>query len=146
LQILLLALAMVLFSLSPSLAQMTPLVPTGPGMGATSPLGIPGASAVGPVGVPLGSTELTPGGLSPAPSDPAMTDAYCSGAGTATMGSYDGGGISTDTMGNCGTTTSAPGTTSPSLGASASSSGPTPGSTSIPLGASELDDAGTSPQ
>jgi hypothetical protein len=60
-----------------------------PGMGATSPLGIPGsmgASAPSDTGVPMGATEVDPGGLSPIPS------ANCLSTGASST--FDSGGLS----------------------------------------------------
>ena len=76
-------LAALVLSCSTSLAQIAPLTVISPAMGATSPLGIPGAltgvtSPVGPVGIPLGASELSPGGLSPAPFDPTASTNSCS--------------------------------------------------------------------
>ena len=104
---LLIGLAAVLFGCSASFAQSTPLAPNAPAMGATSPLGIPGAaSPVGPVGIPLGATSLAPGGLSPAPFDPTAGANPCVGAAAATASAsgmttstFDAAGVGASTMG-----------------------------------------------
>src|ERR1700739_4850662 len=108
--------AAILFGCGAAQAQS---VMTSPGMGATSPLGVPGSSAPSgsnsPTGIPLGATEIDPGGLSPAPlsncnasgftansgMSPGMIGSSASGMGstsgvgtTSTMGStFDGGGF-----------------------------------------------------
>ncbi len=123
-----------------SFAQFAPSSPTGSAMGATSPLGVPGAaSPVGPVGIPLGATALSPGGLSPAPYDPTASNLLCSGAipsglSSGAMGSSGSCGIATSTG-------SASGTSSLMGGGVANSAG----SSGIPLGATELDNPGLSP-
>jgi len=134
-------LAVLLLSCGVSFAQMAPLTPTSPAMGATSPLGVLGAtSSVGPVGIPLGSSELTPGGLSPAPLDPTVSIDPCAGtglSGTGTSGSastFDGAGMSTNTMGSamsslgsCGAGGTASGTTAAASSLSGMNAGAAPG-------------------
>jgi hypothetical protein len=161
-------LAALLMGCGAAFAQMTPPIFGAPAMGATSPLGVPGAtSAVGAVGIPMGATELAPGGLSPAPLDPtASTDpCFSAGVSSATTGSsstFDGAGMSTGTSqgmasfglssgpmglsGSCG-----PGISAGTASGTASTSslgGATAGTVSggaIPLGAIELNNAGVSP-
>jgi hypothetical protein len=164
-------LAALLLGCGTAAAQLAPPTPGAPAMGATSPLGIPGAtSSVGPVGIPMGATELSPGGLSPAPLDPTASSNPCFSAGlpnatTSTNGStFDGGGgVDTSIVapgtanfdfsagaaglsGSCGPGTSA-GTASGTSSAS-SLGGATPGGlagSGLPLGATELNNAGVSP-
>ena len=138
--------------------------PLTPGMGLTSPFGMSAATggSVGPAGVPLGATELTTPGLSPAPPGTLGSGlTICSsvvgaGASSAT-GLFDGGGVSSDMSpaapggtnsssasacnqasgaGSAGTlqsTTASPSTTAP-LGIG-----------TIPMGSTELGNAGVSP-
>jgi len=123
-------------------AQVTPLASA---MGATSPLGVPGAtSLVGPVGIPLGSTELFPGGLSPGPLDPTASTDPCGSTGGAigSSSTFDGSGINASAIGPCSIGTSSGTTPVPSAGGIAA--GTTPGG-SIPLGATEIDSGGVSP-
>jgi hypothetical protein len=151
---------LLLLSVSAGLAQTAPLTTANPAMGATSPLGVPGtASAVGGAGIPLGSTELSPGGLSPAPLDPTASAAGCSGVGNSGSGaipsgvSFDGGGINTSTAGAsapsvCNSSGSASGTTASTStvsGSTASGALGLPSVGVIPLGATELNNAGVSP-
>jgi len=139
-----------------------------PGMGATSPLGIPGSSGATGTGIPLGATEIDPGGISPVPSNtmnsasactPSNTTGGSSMTGSSTGGansSFDGGGLSGTaagvmSSGSCvtPTTPSTFGTASPqstSVGTGTSSLGrPQLRGGTIPLGATELGNAGISP-
>jgi len=102
-----------------------------PAMGATSPLGIPGATSMpAQPAIPLGATEIDSGGLSPMPL------ATCP---TLPSGTFDGGGLTGCTA-----------TNSPLAGGSAPPL-PTPGSVptlsgaNIPLGATQTTNAGLSP-
>jgi hypothetical protein len=85
---------------------------TSGGIGATSPLGVPGSSASSrsnsPTGIPLGATEIDPGGLSPAPLSNCSTSGFTANSGTSSgmigssasgMGSTSGVGT-TSTMGS----------------------------------------------
>src|SRR5216684_8292932 len=55
-----------LFACNDAIAQVGAMETT-PALGATSPLGLSPGTSVEPTGIPLGSTELTSPGLSPAP-------------------------------------------------------------------------------
>ena len=130
---------MLLLGCAASSAQLALPSPNSPAMGPTSPLGIPGAmSPVGPVGIPFGATSLSPSGLSPAPFDPTASNNPCS--------SVIPSGLSSGAMGSsasCGfapTSGTASGTSSPGGGIAVSV-----GNSGIPLGATELDNAGLSP-
>jgi hypothetical protein len=160
---------LLLLSAGMSFAQMAPVAPMAPAMGATTPLGMPGAipSSVGPVGVPLGATELSPGGLSPMALDPTTSTNSCTsagmsgagmlGAGTSSMtnsySTFDGAGMSTSPVGmsassSCGAGGTASGTTIAPSALSGSTAGQAPGLApvgSIPLGSTELGNAGVSP-
>ncbi|SDT50243.1 hypothetical protein SAMN05444158_6548 [Bradyrhizobium canariense] len=50
-----------------AMAQVGGMASPTPAIGATSPLGLETGSAVSPTGIPLGSTEITSAGVSPAP-------------------------------------------------------------------------------
>jgi hypothetical protein len=161
-------LAALLLGCGAAFAQMAPAIVGAPAMGATSPLGILGAtSSVGPVGIPMGATELAPGGLSPAPLDPTASTDPCFSAGvssttTGSTSTFDGSGMNPGTTqglasfglssgpmglsGSCGPGTSAgtaSGTASTSILGGATT-GALPGG-GIPLGATELNNAGVSP-
>jgi hypothetical protein len=151
---------LLLLSVSAGLAQTAPLTTANPAMCATSPLGVPGASAaVGGIGIPLGSTELSPGGLSPAPLDPTASATGCSSVGNSGSGaipsgiSFDGGGINTSTVGAstpsvCNSSGGASGTTASTSSVSGSTGSGAlglPPVGAIPLGATELNNAGVSP-
>jgi hypothetical protein len=114
-------------------------------LGATSPLSMGSGSPVAPTGIPLGATEMTAPGTSPAPLS-TMGMLGCSGAAGSTSQTtplFDGGGIAGAGSNACTATGSA--------GAgNAVSSMPTPstlqaGRAGIPLGATEIDSAGLSP-
>ena len=144
-------LAALVLSCSTSLAQMAPLTVISPAMGATSPLGIPGAltgvtSPVGPVGIPLGASELSPGGLSPAPFDPTASTNSCSSVGNSSSSTFDAAGVSTNPTASCSVGAST-GTASGTLSTSSLDgvTGSTVSAGTIPLGATELDSGGLSP-
>ena len=83
------AAAAILLSCEAGLAQTTTI----PGIGLTSPLGIPGstASVSGlPTGIPLGATEINPGGVGPAPIGPTTPTASCLGIGSSSSGTMIG--------------------------------------------------------
>jgi hypothetical protein len=174
LRALLAASAILLLGCSVSFAQFASPTPNSDPMGATSPLGIPGAtSPVGPVGIPLGATALSPGGLSPAPFDPTASNSPCraggasSGAyatvgyGTGLASTFDAAGMNTNPMGS-GSPTSGPGFgtlgssgfcgVGTSAGTASGTSSPFGGGianpasgTGIPLGSSEIETPGISP-
>src|SRR5256886_8274506 len=121
--LLILATALCLLCAGPAFAQVEdPLDPLTavPSLGATSPLGMGASGSVGTTGIPLGSTEVTSLGVSPAPTGGvtgtiaipttgAITSSGCSTGGMSPSGmygstaSYDGGGT-------------APGTAAPATG------------------------------
>ena len=121
--LLILATAWCLLCAGPAFAQVEdPLDPLTavPSLGATSPLGMGASGSVGTTGIPLGSTEVTSLGVSPAPTGGvtgtiaipttgAITSSGCSTGGISPSGmygstaSYDGGGT-------------APGTAAPATG------------------------------
>jgi hypothetical protein len=109
-------------------------------MGATSPLALGTGSPVAPIGIPLGATEMATPGISPAP-PPTMGATGCSGTGGPTSQSatplFDGGGMAA-ASGACATTGSA-GSSMPAQ------SMPGIGRANIPLGSTELGNAGLSP-
>ena len=79
----------ILLSCEAGLAQTTTI----PGIGLTSPLGIPGstASVSGlPTGIPLGATEINPGGIGPMPIGPTTPTASCLGIGSSSSGTMIG--------------------------------------------------------
>jgi hypothetical protein len=140
LRALLTASAMLLLGCGASFAQLALPSPNSPAMGPTSPLGIPGAtSPVGPVGIPFGATSLSPSGLSPAPFDPTASNNPCSGA--IPSGLSSGAMSSLASCGVAPTSGTASGTSSSTGGGVTISVG----SGGIPLGATELDNAGLSP-
>jgi len=150
---------------NPVFAQVAGIGSPMPGMGVTSPFGMGSAAgSVGPTGVPLGATELATPGLSPAPPSTLGSGfTVCStvvGAPSATAtGIYDGGGLGTATGMSptaMGTTSAASASTCNQASSSSSpstlSSGSTPPSSSallgigaIPMGSTELGNAGVSP-
>jgi hypothetical protein len=140
----------------------SPTPPT-PGMGLTSPFGmsIAAGSAVGPSGLPLGATELATPGISPAPPSTLGSGfTICSavvgaGSGSAT-GLFDGGGVSPNMSPATGETNStSAGACNQASGAgsagtlqstTASPSATAPlGIGTIPMGSTELGNAGLSP-
>jgi hypothetical protein len=110
-------------------------------MGATSPLALGTGSPVGPVSIPLGATEVATPGISPAPL-PTNGTTGCSVAGEPTFQSaiplFDGGGMAAVASGACAATGSA-GSSTPAQ------SMPGIGRANIPLGSTELGNAGLSP-
>ncbi len=110
-----------------------------PPMNATSPLAIGPGMAVGPTGIPLGATEMTTPGISPAPS--AMGTMGCSGTAGPTSSAasplFDGGG-----MGGASSACAGMGGAAPSMPAQSTLQ---VGRTGIPLGSTELGSAGLSP-
>jgi hypothetical protein len=148
------ATVILLLGATPALAQSTLTLPGAPsGMGMTSPFG--GTGSAGQAGIPLGSTELVPGGLSPAPFDataaipPCATNGMTATTAAGTAGSdstFDGGGLSGATSAACGPV--APGGTvsgTQTQAGSATTAASTLGSGAIPLGATELGGTGISP-
>jgi hypothetical protein len=137
--ILIVATAWSLLFAGPVFAQIQdPLMAT-PSLGATSPLGMGPGGSVGGTGIPLGATEITSPGVSPAPtvgvtgtiampSSGAITTGgtSCSTIGASPSGmygssaSYDGGGMA---VGTAAPATAATSGTSTSSGVSATSSG-----------------------
>jgi hypothetical protein len=110
-------------------------------MGATSPLALGTGSPVAPIGIPLGATEMATPGISPAP-PPTMGTTGCAVAGGPTSQSatplFDGGGMAAAASGACAATGSG-GSSMPAQ------SMPGTGRANIPLGSSELGNAGLSP-
>jgi hypothetical protein len=110
-------------------------------LGAASPLAMGPGVPVAPTGIPLGATEMTTPGTSPAPSS-TMGAIGCSSPGGPTSQAsaplFDGGGMAGAASSGCAGT-----------GAGASSmpalSTLRAGRAGIPLGSSELGDAGLSP-
>jgi len=159
--------AAILFGCGAAQAQSTMTIP---GMGATSPLGVPGSSASSgsnsPTGIPLCATEIDPGGLSPAPLSNCSTSGFTansgmssgmtglSGSGMAStpgMGStFDGGGFGSTMNSVCASpgasinTATSTGTASP-LSTMGTNSNFTLNGGAIPLGSTEIDSAGVSP-
>jgi hypothetical protein len=121
-------------------------------LSATSPLAIESSSPVEPTGIPLGATEMTAAGTSPA-----LPSMGCSGAAgpmsqTATA-LFDGGGMtgaaSSACAGTGGTGTSSAGTGGAETGNTGSSMPPlstsTAGRAGIPLGSTQINNPGLSP-
>jgi hypothetical protein len=110
-------------------------------LGAASPLAMGPGVPVAPTGIPLGATEMTTPGTSPAPSS-TMGAIGCSSAGGPTSQAaaplFDGGGMAGAASSGCAGT-GAGGSSMPAL--------PTlrAGRAGIPLGSTELGDAGLSP-
>ena len=110
-------------------------------LGAASPLAMGPGVPVAPTGIPLGATEMTTPGTSPAPSS-AMGAIGCSSAGGPTSQAaaplFDGGGMAGAASSGCAGT-GAGGSSMPAL--------PTlrAGRAGIPLGSTELGNAGLSP-
>ena len=150
-------------------AQTMSTTPAAPAMGVVSPLGIPGASGAtgsfgiggstgmsgSSAGIGLGATEIDPGGVSPAVSPTCnsgassygMTGSSSYGMASSSSSSFDGGGLSG--VGSAGMTS---GCASTAVGSAAtgtamppSSAGPSALSGTIPLGSTELNNAGVSP-
>ena len=155
----------ILFGCNPVFAQVAGIGSPMPGMGVTSPFGMSSAAGpVGPTGVPLGATELATPGLSPAPpstlgSGFTVCSAVVGAPSTAATGLYDGGGLGTATamsptpMGtasaaSASTCNQASGSSNPSTLSSSStppSSSAPLGIGTIPMGSTELGNAGVSP-
>jgi hypothetical protein len=108
-------------------------------LGAASPLAMGPAMSVGPTGIPLGATEMTTPGTSPAPS-PTMG---CSSAGGPTSQTatplFDGGGPAGAASSGCAGTGGA-GSSMP-----AQSTTLQVGRAGIPLGSTEIGSPGLSP-
>jgi hypothetical protein len=154
-----------LLGCNPVFAQVGGIGSPSPGMGLTSPFGMSSAAgSVGPTGLPLGATELAAPGLSPAPpstfgSGLTICSAVVGAGSSSATGTFDGGGVGS----SAGMPQTAMGeTNSASAGACNQASGagsagtlqsttPSPGSTAplgigtIPLGSTELGNAGVSP-
>ena len=130
---------------SPAFAQVSGAGSPTPGMGATSPLGMQAGLPVAPTGIPMGATELaTPGispGMSPSASGLAAGNTRCSGvvsSPSSTVTSlFDGGGITETASAACAGAATA--TSVPAISPSRA------GATGIPLGSTELINAGLSP-
>ena len=109
-------------------------------MGATSPFALGAGSPAAPVGIPLGATEMATPGISPAP-PPTMGAMGCTGMGGPTSQStaplFDGGGMAA-ASGACASTGSA-GASMPAQSMLST------GRANIPLGSTELGNAGLSP-
>ena len=110
-------------------------------LGAASPLAMGPGVPVAPTGIPLGATEMTTPGTSPAPSA-AMGALNCSNAGGPTSQAaaplFDGGGMAGAASSGC-SGTGAGGSSMPALSTLRA------GRAGIPLGSTELGDAGLSP-
>jgi hypothetical protein len=110
-------------------------------LGAASPLTVGSGVPVAPTGIPFGATEMTTPGTSPAPSS-TMGAIGCSSPGGPTSQAaaplFDGGGMAGAASSGCAGT-GAGGSSMPAL--------PTlrAGRAGIPLGSTELGDAGLSP-
>ena len=110
-------------------------------LGPTFPAAVAPGMAVGPTGIPFGATEMTTPGISPAPST-GMGALDCSNAGGPTSQAvpplFDGGGTAGTGASVCAGTAGA-GSSMPAL--------PTlrAGRAGIPLGSTELGNAGLSP-
>jgi hypothetical protein len=118
-------------------------------LGATSPLAMGSGSPVAPTGIPLGATELTAPGTSPAPLT-TMGMLGCFGATASTSQTatplFDGGGMAgssacsgTGSAGTGGAGAAGVGSSMPTLSTSQ------PGRAGIPLGSTEIGSAGLSP-
>jgi hypothetical protein len=110
-------------------------------LGAASPLTMGSGVPVAPSGIPLGATEMTTPGISPAP--PAtMGTMSCSSAGGPTSQAvaplFDGGGTAGAASNACAGTAST-GSSMPTLSTLRA------GRAGIPLGSTELGNAGLSP-
>jgi hypothetical protein len=121
-------------------AQVSGFSGSPPGMGVTSPLSLQPGLPVQSTGNPMGSTELATPGTSPAPLTSGNMN--CSGTGNSMSQSstamFDGGGMAGTASSACAGT-----------GNANSSPAPLPklsgGGVGIPMGSTELGDAGTSP-
>ncbi len=167
-RVLIVATTALLLSYGPGYAQMAlpgaGLPGAGPGMGSTSPLGMGPDAPVGATGIPMGATELATPGISPGPVSGASTGSLgttCSSmgmgstmpAGTSTStGLFSAGGVGTDATQlessnlssmSSGTCTQTPGTSTATP--STATAGSTLGIPTVPLGSTELGNAGLSP-
>lgn len=137
--------ATVMFVLGSGLASAQVLpTPGGSALGTTSPLGTSGQivnAPLAPSGIGLGATQLNVGGLSPAPNSLNCATTATSGVSSAGTTLFDGGGMAGGTPG-CSTLGAA--TAGASAGVVVPGAAPTSGS-GIPLGATEIDNAGVSP-
>jgi hypothetical protein len=106
-------------------------------LSATSPLAIGSGSPVAPAGIPLGATEMTAPGTSPAPSSTMSCSSAAGPTSQTATALFDGGGMAAASSACVGT-------------GSAASSMPAPstlraGRAGIPLGSTEMDSPGLSP-
>ena len=139
--------ATVMFMLGSGLASAQVLpTPGGSALGMTSPLGTSGQSMnapLAPAGIGLGATQLNVGGLSPAPNPLGCATTATSGVSSAGTALFDGGGTAGGTSG-CSTLGAA--TAGASVGVVVPGAAPATGAgAGIPLGATEIDNAGVSP-
>jgi len=132
-----------LFAANSAVAQVG-TVATTPTLNATSPLGAAPGASVEPTGIPLGSTELTSPGLSPAPTGVTGTIAIpstssgnaCSTVGTApssmfgSTASFDGGGMGVG-IGSGAPATATTAGSAAMMGIASSGSSTSPGISSI---------------
>ena len=129
-----------------SLAQVStvgsPGTGTTPYAGGTSTVTIgtaPQLPAASPSGIPLGALELDPGGLNSFQcSNPIISSSGMIGSAPASSSTFDGGGLTACSAPAFGASSSAPAIPSTATGSSATSAG-------IPLGSSEINNAGVSP-
>jgi hypothetical protein len=148
---------------NPAFAQVGGIGSPSPGMGLTSPFGMSSAAGtVGPAGLPLGATELATPGLSPAPPGTLGSGfTICSavvgtGSGSAN-GLFDGGGVSSSMSSTATGETNSASASACNQASGAGSAGmlqstnSSPGATAplgigtIPMGSTELSNAGVSP-
>ncbi len=153
-------------------AQLAP-IGSAPGpspLGVTSPLGFGPGAPVAPVGIPLGATEMSNLGISPTASGVSSTGPvtsgvpFCAGFGSsipqASLGStvaipdqpatnsvFDGGGITGNASGTCGSGGAINLARPADSASSPTGMGPAArvGQVGIPMGASELGAGGISP-
>jgi hypothetical protein len=149
---------------NPAFAQVGGIGSPTPGMGLTSPFGMSAAASgsVGPAGVPFGATELATPGLSPAPpgtlgSGLTICSAVVGTGSSSATGLFDGGGVSSgmspSTSGESNSTSTNACNQASGAGSAATSQSTTssPGTTAplgigtIPMGSTELGNAGVSP-
>jgi hypothetical protein len=152
-----------LLGCNPAFAQVGGIGSPAPGMGLTSPFGMSSAAGtVGPAGLPLGATELATPGLSPAPPGTLGSGfTICSavvgtGSGSAN-GLFDGGGVSSSMSPTATGETNSASASACNQASGAGSAGTlqstnsSPGATAplgigtIPMGSTELSNAGVSP-
>jgi hypothetical protein len=115
-------------------ASVSPNMQPSLGVGATSPFNSGSGQRAG---IPLGSTEIATPGIAPVIPSPNMGAGACTDLGNARSSSalFDGGGLSGSSSLSC----------AGSGNASPSASSPSAGRVGIPLGATELGNAGASP-